>query len=77
MPSSGKKSVKSKTKPRASVLQECFGILVVVFGGETFLGEIKSPTLLLRCGADAVPQPCALAPPRLGLFRQRFRYCSR
>jgi hypothetical protein len=50
---------------------------VVVFGGETFLGEIKSPTLLLRCGADAVPQPCALAPPRLGLFRQRFRYCSR
>lgn len=32
------KKVKVK-KERASLLQECLGILVVVFGGETFLGE--------------------------------------
>jgi hypothetical protein len=36
---SGSKRVKKvETRARASVLQECFGILVVVFGGETFLG---------------------------------------
>lgn len=27
-----------RRKERAGALQECFGILVVVFGGETFLG---------------------------------------
>lgn len=37
---SGEKGKKAKTKKeRASLLQECFGILVVVFGGETFLGQ--------------------------------------
>lgn len=29
----------TKGKPRASFLQEALGILIVVFGGETFLGE--------------------------------------
>lgn len=29
----------TKGKPRSTILQEVIGILIVVFGGETFLGE--------------------------------------
>jgi hypothetical protein len=35
----GKKKAKN-IKERATLLQELFGLMVVVFGGETFLGEI-------------------------------------
>lgn len=34
----------TKGKPRASALQELFGIMVVLYGGETFIGEWSGGT---------------------------------
>ena len=67
-----KKKGKSVVKPRASLLQEVFGLMVVVFGGETFLSMsiIDHPNIeiTLTTGLCTGQPPSWLLSPKVAIL---------